>query len=191
MSDYISLKNLPHLAVFFKLFNSGAHLNRLTNAQLWADLEREQEAYSSVFAALGYQLSIDSRGFAWFQVEESSPAISNQSRQFALLFMLVFDFQADAGVALNRFTEWRIDKEFLHNLWQRNQDLLVAEQLDVDALLALLNRTTSLGLTSNQADYWQLLPAVFRYLDHIQAIAEQAREDSTELEALVSDKESL
>lgn len=191
MTDSISLKQLPHLAELFKLFNSGVHLNRITNALLWAELEREQDAYSNLFAALGYQLSIDSRGFACFLVEDSSSAISNQSRQFALLFMLIFDLQADTGVALNRFTEWRIDKEFLHSLWQRNQDLLTAEELDIEALHALLNRATNLGFTSNQADYWQLLPAVFRYLDHIQAIAEQARDDSAELEAFVNDKEPL
>ena len=36
MTQAIDLTRLPHLAELFKLFNSGKHLNRLSDAALWA-----------------------------------------------------------------------------------------------------------------------------------------------------------
>lgn len=103
------LHKLPHLAELFSHFNAGRHLNRFNDAVLWVELEQEREAYTRLFAALGYELRIDERGFAWFHTDEASSTVSKTTRQLALLFMLIFEYQADAGLNLGRFTEWVLD----------------------------------------------------------------------------------
>lgn len=176
MTQGIDLARLPHLAELFKLFNSGKHLNRLSDAALWAALEQESEAYIALFQALGYELRIDGRGFAWFYTDEKSTTLSHQSRQLALLFMVIFDSQADSGKALNQFSDWAIDRALLTVAFEQHQELLVAEGLDVDGLLSLLDKAETFGFARREAGHWQLLPAVCRYLDHFEALAEQNRD---------------
>lgn len=173
----LDLMELPSLAELFRFFNSGKHLNRLSSPTLWAELEQQQTAYQTIFNALGFDLKIDGRGFAWFQTEENNPNINKTSRQLALLFMVIFDLKADAGIPLNRFGEWRIDTETLQQVYEKHQGILDAEELLVEALKQLLERATNLGFCENYGAYWQLLPAVFRYLDHIEALAELTKEE--------------
>ena len=48
---------LGALSELFRLFNSGqAPLNRVAEPALWAELERCQESYQAIFAALGFEL---------------------------------------------------------------------------------------------------------------------------------------
>ncbi len=176
MTDNLALQRLPQLAELFKFFNSGRHLNRLSEAALWAELEQEQAAYETLFRALGYELRVDGRGFAWFHSDDLSANVSNQSRQLALLFMVIFDTQADAGKALGRFSDWVIDRMLLGTVFEQHQELLVAEGLDVDALLGLLEKAESFGFARKVSGRWALLPAVCRYLDHFEALAAQQRE---------------
>ena len=49
----IELQSLPCLRELFEHLNAGRHLNRLANQRLWAELEREQDQYAALFAALG------------------------------------------------------------------------------------------------------------------------------------------
>lgn len=181
MTQAIDLTRLPHLAELFKLFNNGKHLNRLSDAALWAELEQEIEAYTALFQSLGYELRTDGRGFAWFHTDEKSTTLSHQSRQLALLFMVIFDTQADAGKALSRFSDWPIDRALLTTAFEHHQELLLAEGLEVESLLALLEKAESFGFARREGGHWQLLPAVCRYLDHFEALAEQQREESAEL----------
>lgn len=187
MTDSLPLHRLPHLAELFRFFNSGKYLNRLSEATLWAALEQEQAAYQSLFTALGYELRVDGRGFAWFHNEQLSSNISNQSRQLALLFMVIFDTQADAGKALSRFSDWAIDRALLEVVFEQHQELLTAENLDVEGLLDLLETATRYGFARPVSGHWTLLPAVCRYLDHFEALAAQHREQAAELEEAQDD----
>lgn len=173
----LDLMELPNLAELFRFFNSGKHLNRLSSPVLWAELEKQQMAYQELFAALGFDLKIDGRGFAWFQSEDNNPSINKTSRQLALLFMVIFDLKADAGMPLNRFGQWRIDSELLLQVYEKHQGILDTEELPPEALMQLLERAANLGFCEHHGAYYQLLPAVFRYLDHIEALAELAKED--------------
>ena len=107
------LAQMPALAELFRLFLSGKHLNRMAEPALWAELEQHEPAYAGLFVALGFELRVDARGFAWFHSTDASSNIGKVSRQLALLFMVVFDAQANAGKALQRFTDWLIDREWL------------------------------------------------------------------------------
>lgn len=178
MTDSINLSKLPKLAELFKFFNAGKHLNRSAQASFWAELEANQNQYQSLFAALGYPLKIDGRGFAWFEHQDLSSNISNQSRQLALLFMVIFDRQADAGQSLSRFYDWRIDNALLQSASEQHQEILNAENLDIDGLKSLLEKAEGLGFCQKHSGYWTLLPAVCRYLDHFEALAQHSDTDT-------------
>ena len=72
----LHMERLPSLAELFKLFNAGKHLNKLSSPALWAELEKEQTQYESIFASLGYHLQMDGRGFAWFHFDNANSAVN-------------------------------------------------------------------------------------------------------------------
>ena len=49
------LTSLTALSDLFSVFNGGKHLNRVAEPALWAELEREQENYQTLFSALGFE----------------------------------------------------------------------------------------------------------------------------------------
>ena len=167
----LHMERLPSLAELFKLFNAGKHLNKLSSPALWAELEKEQTPYESIFASLGYHLQMDGRGFAWFHFDTANSNVNAVTRQLALLFMLLFEHKADAGQHLARFTDWLIDRSVLAALMERSQELMQAEELDEQKLSSLLERAVSYGFAETVSGGWRLLPAVWRYLDHFESMA--------------------
>ena len=168
----INLSKLPSLGDIFGRLNSGKHLNRLAEPRLWVELTQERDAYEALFAALGYALRIDERGFAWFHVDEASQTVSRTTRQLALLFMMVFEHQADHGRNLQRFTEWMVDGAMLAELVARNGTLLQAEDMgEVDSLVRLMGLAANYGFAAQESSGWRLLPAVCRYLDRFEMLA--------------------
>jgi hypothetical protein len=174
-SQPIDLQRLPLLRALFEHLNAGKHLNRLAQPRLWAELEREQAHYETLFSALGYELRVDGRGFAWFHFDEVSSNVTKTTRQLALLFMMIFELKADAGAHLARFTEWPIDQGFLLSLIEKNAMLLKAERLAEPEQLAQLMRTAAnYGFALSEGAGWRLLPAVCRYLDRFEELAHRA-----------------
>lgn len=177
----LDLQRLPFLRELFEHLNAGKHLNRLSQQRLWAELEREQAQYEALFAALGYTLRIDGRGFAWFHSDEGTSNVTKTTRQLALLFMLIFEFKADMGVHLARFTEWPIDQGFLIALIEKNTMLLKAEHLaEVDQLAQLMRTAANYGFAIADGAGWRLLPAVFRYLDRFEELAHRDTADEAD-----------
>jgi hypothetical protein len=168
----LDLNKMPRLKELFALLNSGRHINRLADPILWAELEREAIQFEDLFAALGYELRMDGRGYAWFQTAEASVTVSKTTRQLALLFMVLFELQADAGLNLGRFTDWHIDRKLLEALWDKNHALLEAEGFaDAEALPQLLDTAARYGFAEALPNGWRLLPAVFRYLDRFEELS--------------------
>lgn len=182
-----ALAQMPALADLFRLFLSGKHLNRMAEPALWAELEKHEASYVRLFAALGFELRLDARGFAWFHSGDANSNIGKISRQLALLFMVIFDTQANAGKALQRFTDWLIDSAWLDEVYKQQQDLLDAESLNPDALVELLGRACNLGFAVAEPAGWRLLPAVCRYLDHFEGLALTAKNDGDEMNAPVEE----
>ncbi len=185
MSPDLTLANLPSLAELFRLFLAGKHLNRIAEPGLWVELEQQEEAYRSLFAALGYELRLDARGFAWFHTAEANSAIGKTSRQLALLFMVIFEVQANHGKPLLRFADWLIDRDWLEEVHEQQQEVLDAEGISPDGLVELMNRACSLGFALSEPNGWRLLPAVCRYLDHFEALAASAQEAGDEADDAV------
>jgi hypothetical protein len=184
-----ALAQMPALAELFRLFLSGKHLNRMAEPALWAELEQQETAYVGLFAALGYELRLDARGFAWFHSGEASSNIGKISRQLALLFMVIFDAQANAGKALQRFSDWLIDHAWLVEAYQQHQEVLDAEELGPDALVELLTRACSLGFALAEPAGWRLLPAVCRYLDHFEELAQAVKEEQGDTDSPAAEHE--
>jgi hypothetical protein len=172
MTTPLYLHKLPLLSEIFGFFNSGKHMNRMADHRLWAELERERDAYELLFKHLGYNLRIDDRGFAWFHFDDASSNVSKTTRQLALLFMLLFEFQADIGLHLGRFTDWVIDDALLDAILEKNRLLLEAESLaDRDQLQQLFRAAGNYGFASSEGNTWRILPSVFRYLDRFEELA--------------------
>lgn len=187
----IALEQLPHIKELFAMLNAGRHVNRLSEPVLWAELEREAAQYERVFGALGYELRIDGRGYAWFQTGEASGTVSKATRQLALLFMLIFEQQADAGQHLGRFVDWRIDRALLTGLLDKNRALLDAEGLaELEPLQQLLDTAARYGFADAANGTWRLLPAVFRYLDRFEELASSANLADDALELAVAEREA-
>jgi hypothetical protein len=167
----IDLQALPQLQTLFRLLNSGKQLNRIAEPALWLELEQQQADYQALFGALGYSLRMDGRGFAWFHTDEASSATSKTTRQLALLLMAIFDVHADMGKPLQRFTDWRLDSVLLTEVEEQHRALLSAEGLDLDALAGLMDTAVRYGFALGEGNGWRLLPAVYRYLDHIEELA--------------------
>jgi hypothetical protein len=161
---------MPSLAELFRLFLSGKHLNRISESALWAELEKQEESYRRLFAALGYDLRMDARGFAWFHAPDAISIVGKTSRQLALLFMVIFEAQANVGKPLLRFGDWLIDRQWLAEVHEQQQEVLNAEGLSPDGLIDLINRACTLGFALAEPTGWRLLPAVCRYLDHFEAL---------------------
>ena len=176
-ANQIQLTQLPGLTRLFRSFNSGKHLNRHSEPALWADLEQQQEAYASLFSSLGFELVIDPRGFAWFYTEEGNANTNKTSRQLALLFMVLFEFQADAGKPLQRFSDWRVDRALVSEVYEKNRDLLLAEEMDDSRLLTLLDTAERYGFTVRESGHWRLLPAVCRYLDRFEELTQDRTDE--------------
>ena len=164
------LASLTALSELFSLLNGGKHLNRMAEPALWAELEREQASYQVLFSALGFELKVESRGYAWFQIEDANGQVNKTSRRLALLWMCLFDTQADEGRPLSRFMDWRVDNALLTKAHERHKDLLEAEGLWLDGFIGLLDSAVKLGFALSHDGYWQLLPAVYRYLEHFESL---------------------
>ena len=169
--------NLPSLAALFRWFNRGRHLNRISEPVLWEEFERNIADYHAIFRSLGYELRLDGRGFAWFHQEHGSSNTNKATRQLALLFMVIFDTQADAGIPLMKFEHWHIDRTLLTTVYEQHQDLLDAEEIDLSALVGLMKTAENFGFARFDSGAWHLLPAVCRYLDHYEELASQVDQD--------------
>ena len=180
----IDLKQLTQLQALFKVLSSGAHINRLQDTELWLDLEKHYATYESLFSALGFALVMDGRGFAYFKTEQASSYTGKLTRRVALLLMLLFEYQADQGLHLFQFQQWRIDVPLLEKLSQHYHAMLEAEDMaDVQALKETLDRAARVGFAlCDDGSFW-LLPAVHRYLDLFEELAEA---DKPELEQLAT-----
>jgi len=180
----IDLKQLSELQALFKLLSSGTHLNRLQETELWLNLDKHYTAYEGLFAALGFTLVMDGRGFAYFKTDQASSYTSKLTRRLALLLMLLFEYQADQGLHLFQFQQWRIDTSLLEMLSQHYQALLEAEEMaSAQALAETLERAARVGFAVYDDGCFWLLPAVYRYLDLFE---ELAKADKPELDEILT-----
>lgn len=176
----IDLTHIPHLQVLFKLLSAGIHVNRLQDTELWVALEQRQLDYTALFESLGFDLVLDGRGFAYFKTDQASASAytGKLTRRLALLLMLLFEYQADQGLHLFQFQQWRVDAALLEKLWQHYHALLEAEEISSPQMLKeILDSAARIGFVLSVDGVHTLLPAVHRYLDLFEELAQAERPD--------------
>ena len=179
----INLTHLPQLQPLFKLLSSGTHLNRLQDTELWVELENQQSQYEALFAALGFVLVLDGRGFAYFKTDQASAYTGKLTRRLALMLMLLFEYQADQGLHLFQFQQWRLDTPLLEKLWQQYHAILEAEDMNSpQTLKEILDSAARVGFLVFEDGAYRLLTAVHRYLDLFEELAQAERPEQTPAE---------
>jgi hypothetical protein len=179
----INLSQLPQLQELFKKLSSGTHLNRSQDTELWVELENNQDRYEALFAALGFVLVMDGRGFAYFKTDQATSYTGKLTRRLALLLMLLFEYQADQGLHLFQFQQWRIDMPLIDKLWQQYHVILEAEEmLSPQTLKEVLDSAARVGFLISEDGAYELLPAVHRYLDLFQELAQAECLDQAQAE---------
>jgi len=174
----IDLKILSQLQTLFKKLSSGSHLNRLEEPEIWVDLETHLQQYETLFSELGFALIFDLRGFAYFKNDSASSHTSKITRRLALFFLLLFEYQADNGLHLVQFQQWRVDNVLIDKLCQNYHAIFEAEDIASAAnLKEILDSATRIGFAVFENGAFRLLPAVHRYLDLFEELAQANRSD--------------
>ncbi len=163
----INLEQLPDLNALFKRLNSGTHINRHQNNKLWFALEKNTECYTALFKALGFELMIDNRGFAYFKTEQRTNYTAKLTQELALMMLLLFEYQADTKrESLYRFEHWHIDGELINAIWKKYHTLLEAEEINnVTDIIKIFDSSCKVGFMLKENNDYRLLAAVHRYLD--------------------------
>ena len=163
--------------LFSRLSKNGEHINRTSDALLCANLEKELPSYEALFSALGYDLRVDSRGFAWFHTNENSAAANQNTRRLALFFMVIFEYQGDAGKPFRRFGDWRVDQALLSEVYIQHKEVLMAEGITQEEFPDITKIASRFGFMREENGAFYLLPAVYRYLDHFEVLAADINDD--------------
>jgi hypothetical protein len=179
----IDLKQLTQLQPLFKLLSSGTHLNRLQDGKLWVELENHQSQYETLFAALGFSLVLDGRGYAYFKTDQASTFTGKLTRRLALLLMLLFEYQADQGLHLFQFQQWQLDTPLINKLHINYHAILEAEEItSPQTIKEIFDSAARIGFLVLEDDAYRLLSAVHRYLDLFQELAQAERNDPIQTE---------
>ena len=177
----VNLESMGYLSTVFELLSTGRHINRVISPVLWADIENNREDYQRTFTAMGYPLSIDNRGFAWCETGDESltnarTTPNKTTVRLGIVLMAVFNYQADRGKNLARFEDWRIDAQLLEAVEDHCSPLFTTHELDDGRAEAVLRQTAvKYGFAYESNGGFYLLSAVFRYLEHIEAVSEVIR----------------
>lgn len=177
-TDAVDLRHLSSLTPLYRKMRAGTHIGRLNEPDLWANLEANHEDYARLFSALGYQLGMDPRGFAWLDEEREAVAdesrLTKKVRGLALLISALLDFQANAGRSLPSFMSWEIDDQLLSQVLDTQREALaMSEMSSVDEMRSQLGTAVTWGMALNVEGHWRLLPAVARIIDKFPEAAAQ------------------
>lgn len=170
---WIDLSGMSALPDLFNRLLRGVHIGRLNESALWASLEANAEKYTELFAALGFELRVDQRGFAWLENPREEQQLSTKVRPIALMLMLVFERQAAQGRSLEEFDRWVIDHEMLRQILIDNKDMLeTSGYTSLDKLEGIMTSATRYGFAQPEDEGWRLLPAIRRFTDQFEALAD-------------------
>jgi len=91
---------------------------------------------------------------------------------------LLFEYQADQGLHLFQFQQWRLDTSLLEKLWQQYHSILEAEEMNSPQMLKeILDSAARVGFLVFEDQTYRLLTAVHRYLDLFEELAQAERPD--------------
>jgi len=163
----IDLKELTQLAPIFRELFKGYHISR-SNPELYAQLASQQDQYRSLFKALGYELTCDSRGFYYFVPEQMGAQVNKTAQRLALFTFILVEHLADQGRdPLAVLDGGSLGRDELPALLEKYRDLfLQAEVTTQDELEEkVMRRLTQLGFASEDNGIYRFLAPMHRFLD--------------------------
>jgi len=92
----VDLDKIPNLKGIFQAFLRGRHISN-EDFSLYHELQDREGLYASLFAALGYSLVSDRRGYYFLVPEDSEQTMNATTQKMSLLIYSLVDTLADMG----------------------------------------------------------------------------------------------
>ena len=92
----VHLDRMPRLKEMFQYLQRGGHVSSETFG-LYHEMQDHEVAYEALFAALGYTLESDRRGFYYLVPEDTQLILNATTQKMALLIFVLVDVLADSG----------------------------------------------------------------------------------------------
>jgi hypothetical protein len=158
-------ERLPHLAEVFDLLRRGRHVCAFDGAPYRA-LAAHEEEFTSLFAALGFQLQAHPRGFYHFRTSQARP--SEAASRMALFVFVLVEWLAGRGREIEpSLMNDPFDLDDLpHLASERHARIMreagVADADDLDRVVAQLER---FGFAARSGRSFRFRPPAYRFLD--------------------------
>ncbi|MDO7910248.1 Mks condensin complex protein MksE [Pseudomonas monteilii] len=164
---HLDLSELSQLAPLFRELYKGFHISR-RDPELYAQLSTFQDAYRTLFKALGFELVCDTRGFYYFVPEQAAAHVNKTAQRLSLMTFILVEHLADQGrdpIAV--LDGGSLGRDELPALLDKYRDLFVqAEVQSVEDLEEkILRRMTQLGFAHEEGGLYRFLPPMHRFLD--------------------------
>ncbi|MBM7060214.1 chromosome partitioning protein [Pseudomonas sp. UL073] len=163
----IDLKELSQLAPIFRELFKGYHVSQ-RDAELYAQLSSQQDAYRALFRALGFELVCDSRGFYYFVPEQMGAQVNKTAQRLALFTFILVEHLADQGRdPLAVLDGGSLGRDELPPLLEKYRDLFLQAEVTTQEELEekVMRRLTQLGFASEDNGIYRFLPPMHRFLD--------------------------
>ncbi|CAD5107886.1 Mks condensin complex protein MksE [Zestomonas carbonaria] len=163
----IDLKELSQLAPIFRELFKGYHVSQ-RDAELYAQLSNQQDAYRALFRALGFELVCDSRGFYYFVPEQMGAQVNKTAQRLALFTFILVEHLADQGRdPLAVLDGGSLGRDELPPLLEKYRDLFLQAEVTTQEELEekVMRRLTQLGFAAEDNGVYRFLPPMHRFLD--------------------------
>ncbi|WP_407362415.1 chromosome partitioning protein [Pseudomonas luteola] len=164
---HIDLTELSLLAPIFRELLKGFHISR-REPELYAQLSNLQDAYRTLFKALGFELVCDTRGFYYFVPEQMGAQVNKTAQRLALFTFIMVEHLADQGRdPLSVLDGGSLGRDELPALLEKYRDLFLQAEVQTQDELEekILRRLTQLGFASEDNSIYRFLPPMHRFLD--------------------------
>lgn len=163
----LDLSELTQLAPIFRELFKGFHISR-RDPELYAQLSNFQDAYRSLFRALGFELVCDTRGFYYFVPEQAAAQVNKTAQRLSLFTFILVEHLADQGRdPISVLDGGSLGRDELPGLLEKYRDLFgqaevqTAEELEEK----IMRRMAQLGFTHEENGIYRFLAPMHRFLD--------------------------
>ncbi|MDT4824659.1 hypothetical protein FQZ97_579160 [compost metagenome] len=163
----IDLKELSQLAPIFRELFKGYHVSQ-RDAELYAQLTNQQDAYRALFRGLGFELVCDRRGFYYFVPEQMGAQVNKTAQRLALFTFILVEHLADQGRdPLAVLDGGSLGRDELPPLLEKYRDLFLQAEVTSQEELEekVMRRLVQLGFASEDNGVYRFLPPMHRFLD--------------------------
>lgn len=180
MSKVLDLAQFPRLEEIFQKLLGGYHVCPEDFA-LYREISQLESDYRHLFAALGYTLKADTRGFYYFLPAEDA-GISDRSQRAAVLVFVLVETLADQGLDPDTLLRGEaLPESMFEQVMQGHGDLLrQAELNDREAVDRQLSWMRNKGLLSQSGGQIRFRKPIARFLDVCLELAQTSDTDKSQ-----------